>query len=123
MMYKFFRGFLIGFMIAGAILAGCIIGVKAFNQSGTLTRQEPFSFWTSVTLSDSTQYGPINGTKAIDGVFLNATAGQTLVVVDQNSNQVTWTFGTAGTYFLPISPAKFPSTGGGTATGIIAVYK
>jgi hypothetical protein len=119
MMYKFYRDFL----IAGVVLAGCIVGVKAFNQSGTLTRQEPFSFWTSVSLSDTTLYGPLGNNKALDGVFLNATAGQTLVVNDQNGNQVTWTFGAAGTYFLPISPSKFPATGGGTATGIIAVYK
>ena len=96
---------------------------KALNQSGLLSREEPFSFWTTISLSDSTLYGPLAGNKAIDGVFFNATAGQTLVVNDQSGSTVTWTIAQAGTYFLPISPSKFPLTGGGTVTGIIAVYK
>lgn len=112
-----------------ALVALVLVGVvwfmpaRALNQTGQLTRQEPFSFWSSISLSDTAQYGPINGTKAIDGVFFNATAGQTLVVTDQNNSVVTWTIAQAGTYFLPISPSKFPATGGGTVTGIIAVYK
>lgn len=114
-------------LLAALAIAVALFGpdhkAKALNQSGALAREEPFSFWQSISLSDSTLYGPLGGNKAIDGVFFNATAGQTLVVNDQSGNSVTWTIAQAGTYFLPISPSKFPLTGGSTATGIIAAYK
>lgn len=109
--------------LAIVLAAGWHFRAVALNQSGLLSREEPFSFWTAISLSDTQFYGPFNNTKAIDGVFFSATAGQTLVVLDQAGNNVTWTFGSSGTYFLPISPSKFPATGGGTVTGIVAAYK
>jgi hypothetical protein len=117
-------------IVAGALLlyAGIVIGLTSrsalsLNQQGALTREEPYSFFTAITPSDTTQFGLLGNNKPIDGVFLSATAGQTLVVNDQNGTQTTFTFGAAGTYVLPISPSKFPATGAGTATGIVALFK
>ena len=96
------------------------------NQSGVLHREEPYSFAAAATINagagTTPVYGALAGAKAIDALFLNATAGQTLQFQDQNNAAVTLTFSVAGVYIVPISPSSIQTTGT-TVTGIVALFK
>ena len=98
------------------------------NQSGVLSREEPYSFVAAATInvgaSTTAVYGPLANppNKPVDALFLNAAAAQTLQFQDQNNQAVTMTFATAGTYIVPISPSSIQTTGT-TVTGILVMYK
>jgi hypothetical protein len=72
---------------------------------------------TAVTASDTTTYNP-----PLRRIFLSATAAQTLKVdMAETGTAITFTFGAAGTYVLPIQVKKVYSTGT-TVTGIVGLY-
>lgn len=72
---------------------------------------------TAVTASDTTTYTP-----PLRRLFFSATAAQTLKVdMAETGTAITFTFGAAGTYVLPIQVKKVYSTGT-TVTGIVGLY-
>jgi hypothetical protein len=93
----------------------CCAATTAFGLTESKTYGLPNA--TAVTISDTTTYSP-----PLRSLFLSATAAQTLKVdMAETGTAVTFTFGAAGTYVLPISVRKVYSTGT-TVTGIVGLY-
>lgn len=71
----------------------------------------------AVTASDTTTYNP-----PLRKLFFSATAAQTLKVdMAETGTAITFTFGAAGTYVLPVQVKKVYSTGT-SVTGIVGLY-
>lgn len=87
-----------------------VFGLSEFKEYG-------LSNAVAVTASDTTTYTP-----PIRRLFFSATAAQTLKVdMAETGTAITFTFGAAGTYVLPISVKKVYSTGT-NVTGIVGLY-
>jgi hypothetical protein len=89
------------------------------NQSGSLTREEPYSFWVQPSNSATPVYGPAAapGQKAVDALFV-AVAGA-FTAVDQNGNSLAFPATLAVGTILPLSPANI-SAG---AANVFLLYK
>lgn len=85
--------------------------LHALNQTGVLSREEPYSFWTTATPASTAQYGLLAQKQPVDAVVCLTTGN--LVIVDQNNVTITLTAVTANTVFT-ISPSRIDSSSTGT---------
>jgi hypothetical protein len=89
------------------------------NQQGSLTREEPHSFFGPLVNANqgAPTYGFLAGTKAMDGFYVSVTATNA-TLTDQNG--VATVFASLPVGYYPFSPSAFTVVGGGT---FIPVYK
>lgn len=93
-----------------------LLSTTAFGDMGQY-QQYGLSRAAAVTTSDTTTYNP-----PLRVLFLSATAAQTLKVdMAETGTAITFTFGAAGTFVLPIAVKKVYSTGT-SVTGIVGLY-